>query len=108
MSVAKRFGVNLERYRREAGLTQEEVSHMAGLHRTEISQLERGGRTPRIDTLVKLAATVKARPEDLLEGIEWTPGKIYSGGFVEQHVPGLGAVQRRVPLERPIAAKGPS
>lgn len=37
----------------------------------------------------------------LLEGIEWKPGKIYPGGFVEVQVPGLGPVQRKVPIERP-------
>src|SRR4051794_15036997 len=82
MSVGKCFGANFARCRKNAGLTQEAVSHMAGLHRTEIGTLERGNRIPRIDTLVKLAATVGVKPEDLLEGIVWKPGKIYSGGFV--------------------------
>ena len=101
MSVGKCFGANFARCRKEAGLTQEAVSHMAGLHRTEIGTLERGNRIPRIDTLVKLAATVGVKPEALLEGIVWEPGKIYSGGFVEVQVPGLGPVQRKVPIERP-------
>lgn len=81
MSVAKRFGANLARARGAADLSQEQVSFMAGLHRTEISQLERGLRTPRIDTLVKLAATVSVRPEALLEGITWKPGTVRAGSF---------------------------
>jgi transcriptional regulator with XRE-family HTH domain len=101
MSVGKCFVANFARCRKEADLTQEAVSHMAGLHRTEIGTLERGNRIPRIDTLVKLAATVGVKPEDLLEGIEWKPGKIYSAGFVEVQVPGMGPVQRKVPIERP-------
>jgi len=101
MSVGEIFGANLTRCRLDAGLTQEVASFRAGLHRTEISQLERGKRIPRIDTLVKLAGAVGVKPADLLEGIEWTPGKIYSGGFVEVQVPGLGAVQKRVQTERP-------
>jgi transcriptional regulator with XRE-family HTH domain len=81
MSVGERFGANLARCRDEAGLTQEVVSHMAGPHRTEIGLLERGGRIPRIDTLVKLAAAVGVRPEALLEGIVWQPGQFRPGQF---------------------------
>jgi transcriptional regulator with XRE-family HTH domain len=50
MTIAERFGANLTRHRRAADLTQEELSVMAALHRTEISQLERGLRIPRLDT----------------------------------------------------------
>lgn len=49
MSVAEQFGRNLARCRRAAGLSQEDVSFLAGLHRTEVSQLERGLRLPRLD-----------------------------------------------------------
>lgn len=55
MTVAQRFGQNLRRYRRVADLSQEQLGIRAGLHRTEIGLLERGARTPRIDTLLKLA-----------------------------------------------------
>lgn len=54
-TVARQFGKNLHRERKRAGLSQEEVGFRASLHRTEIGLLERGARTPRIDTLVKLA-----------------------------------------------------
>jgi transcriptional regulator with XRE-family HTH domain len=51
------------------------------VHRTEISQLERGLRIPRIDTLVKLAASLNAAPAELLEGIGWEPGGTVYGSF---------------------------
>ncbi|HET7574280.1 MAG TPA: helix-turn-helix transcriptional regulator, partial [Solirubrobacterales bacterium] len=53
----------------------------ASLHRTEISQLERGLRLARIDTLVKLAGTLSVSPCELLEGIEWSPGSTTKGAF---------------------------
>jgi transcriptional regulator with XRE-family HTH domain len=81
VTVAERFGSNLARHRKAADLTQEEASFAAGVHRTEIGLLERGRRIPRIDTLVKLAATVGVRPETLLEGIVWNPGTIRRGSF---------------------------
>lgn len=82
MTVAARFGANLVRARKQSGLTQEDVSWRAELHRTEISQLERGLRTPRIDTLVKLAASLDVHPGVLLVGIVWLPGTFQRGTFV--------------------------
>lgn len=81
MSVAELFGENLARHREAAGLSQEETGIRADLHRTEISQLERGLRTARIDTLVKLAGTLGVEPSVLLEGIAWTPATVQPGRF---------------------------
>lgn len=82
--TAARFGANLSRCRRLAGLSQEEVSFRASVHRTQISQLERGLRVPRIDTLVKLQFAVGVTVEDLLTGIVWKPGEVRRGGFADQ------------------------
>lgn len=84
MSVAQLFGANLAHCRNAAGLSQEEVGIRANLHRTEISQLERGGRCARIDTLVKLAGALGITPSELLAGIEWRPAEIQPGAF---HIP---------------------
>lgn len=81
MTIAERFGANLTRHRRAADLTQEDLSVMAALHRTEISQLERGLRTPRLDTVVKLAACLEVGVEELAEGMSWRPGSVRSGQF---------------------------
>lgn len=82
MSVAERFGENLMVYRRRAGLSQEELGFRASLHRTEIGELERGVRVPRIDTLVKLAGALSVPPGDLLKGIAWKPGRTRPGRFL--------------------------
>jgi len=79
--IAARFGDNLKRVRREAVLSQDELSVRASVHRTEISQLERGLRVARIDTLIKLAASLEAAPAELLKGITWEPGDIRTGMF---------------------------
>jgi transcriptional regulator with XRE-family HTH domain len=81
VDVAARFAENLTRCRKQAGMSQEELGLGASLHRTEISQLERGLRVARIDTLVKLAGTLSISPCELLEGIEWSPGRTTSGQF---------------------------
>jgi transcriptional regulator with XRE-family HTH domain len=84
IDIAARFGDNLARHRKRADLSQEELSHLASLHRTEVSQLERGLRIPRIDTLVKLTASLEVSADDLLVGIVWTLGDYRPGGFVEK------------------------
>jgi transcriptional regulator with XRE-family HTH domain len=79
MNVAQRFGVNLVRERHRAGLSQDELSFRADLHRTEISQLERGLRLARIDTLAKVAGALEVEAAQLLDGITWKPGVTFDG-----------------------------
>ncbi len=79
--VATSFGENLASARERTGITQEELSFRAGLHRTEIGLLERGGRIPRIDTLAKLAGALGVPTSSLLDGIDWQPGEFTRGGF---------------------------
>ncbi len=81
VEIAALFGENLARCRERAELSQEELGIRAELHRTEISQLERGLRVARIDTLVKLAGALEVTPADLIDGISWTPGTMTRGGF---------------------------
>jgi transcriptional regulator with XRE-family HTH domain len=81
VDIASRFGKNLARCRRRANLSQEELSIRASLHRTEISQIERGMRLARIDTLVKLAGALGVPVSELTEGIEWSPGSATVGEF---------------------------
>jgi predicted ATPase/transcriptional regulator with XRE-family HTH domain len=66
-------GTLLRRYRRAAGLTQEELAERAGLSPHSISNLERGIRhLPRKDTIRLLADALKLSPEEhaaLLEAV---------------------------------------
>lgn len=62
-------------------MSQEAVGFAADLHRTEIGQLERGDRLPRIDTLVKLAGALNVTPCELLAGLDWKPAKGRPGRF---------------------------
>lgn len=81
MNVAEQFGANLIRCRRLADLSQDETAIRASLHRTEISQIERGLRLPRIDTLIKLMGALEADADELLAGIAWEPGEMRPGRF---------------------------
>jgi transcriptional regulator with XRE-family HTH domain len=82
MEVAQRFGENLRRLRKGAGISQEELGLRCSLHRTEIGLLERGARVPRIDTLVKIASGLGVRIDcALLDGIAWTSASTQPGAF---------------------------
>ncbi|MDX6602385.1 MAG: Helix-turn-helix domain [Solirubrobacterales bacterium] len=84
MDVAAQFGDNLVRARRLADLSQDELSVRASVHRTEISQLERGLRIARIDTLAKLCASLEVEPGELMAGIDWSTGDTRIGRFKER------------------------
>lgn len=69
--MRRRFSEKLVKARKEAGLSQEELARRCGLHRTEISLLERQGREPRLGTLVKLSSALGIPPERLCAGLSW-------------------------------------
>ncbi|HSZ13009.1 MAG TPA: helix-turn-helix transcriptional regulator [Solirubrobacteraceae bacterium] len=69
-ATREQLASNLRRHRHNAGLSQERLAEICDLHRTEIGLLERGERSPRLDTLVVLARGLQlASPCDLLDGI---------------------------------------
>ena len=53
--VKKQFGAAVRFHRDHLGISQEELAERAGLHRTYISDLERGARNPSIASIEKLA-----------------------------------------------------
>ena len=81
IDIAGRFGDNLARCRKRADLSQEALSHLASIHRTEVSQLERGLRLCRIDTLVKIRDGLEVSADELLDGIVWRVGNYRPGQF---------------------------
>jgi transcriptional regulator with XRE-family HTH domain len=68
--VRQQLADNLRHCRHEAGLSQERLAELCDLHRTEIGLIERGKRSPRLDTLVTLARALGlSSPSVLLDGI---------------------------------------
>ena len=63
-----RFARNVAQARRQAGLTQEEVSARSGVHPTEVSRIERGERDVRVSTVYRLAEALGTSPGSLLDG----------------------------------------
>jgi transcriptional regulator with XRE-family HTH domain len=79
------LGDNLARCRRRAGFSQDELSVRASLHRTEISQVERGLRMARADTILRLAGSLEIPVGDLFEGLAWQPGDVRRGRFEQKN-----------------------
>lgn len=69
MDPLVRFGYNLLRVRQARRLSQEALAERAGVHRTQMTLLETGKRSPRIETLIKLAGALEVSVETLFEGI---------------------------------------
>lgn len=66
MDIRKRLGTNLRKAREERGWSQEEFADRAGIHRTYVSDIERGARNPTILIVEKLADALGLRASDLL------------------------------------------
>ena len=66
MDARERVGLNLQRLRRERGLSQEELAHRADLHQTYVSGIERGIRNPTVVVIDKIADALGAEPDELV------------------------------------------
>jgi ribosome-binding protein aMBF1 (putative translation factor) len=64
--LADKFAVNLKSERIRRKLSQEALAAKAGLSVSYISMLERGQRTPPLDTLESLAKALAVSPTSLL------------------------------------------
>lgn len=60
------FGEQLRELRKAAGLTQEELAFRVGLDRTYISLLERGIKSPTLNTFFRLCKTLHQQPADVI------------------------------------------
>lgn len=64
------IGDVLRELRASAGLTQEELAHRAGVHRTYISLLERNEKSPTLNVLFNIARALDRRPSEVLSLVE--------------------------------------
>lgn len=67
MDIRKKVGQNIKKYRLQKGWSQEDLAFECDLHRTYVSDVERGTRNPTILVLDKLAKAMKIPPSQLLE-----------------------------------------
>lgn len=56
--VLSQFGKKLREVRQQKGISQERLAELAGLHRTYVSSVERGGRNISLLNIEKLAKSL--------------------------------------------------
>jgi transcriptional regulator with XRE-family HTH domain len=69
-SLSPAFGKALAAFRGKSGLSQEKFAAEVGMHRTHVSQLERGLKSPTLDTIAAIAAALKVKPHELVRAAE--------------------------------------
>ncbi|MCZ8324676.1 MAG: helix-turn-helix transcriptional regulator [Sphingomonadaceae bacterium] len=66
VDVRLRLARNLRRLREQKGWSQEKFAFEANIHRTYVSDIERGARNPTITVVEKLAAPLGVTVSELL------------------------------------------
>lgn len=64
--LTKKLAANLRKFRKKAGLTQEELARKLGKTSNVISNWERGDNRPDADTIERICSILKVSPNDLL------------------------------------------
>ena len=67
MDIRQRLAHNVRRLREEQGWSQEDYADRAGIHRTYVSDIERGKRNPTITVVEKLAAPFAVSSGSLID-----------------------------------------
>ncbi len=70
MTLEQVFGDILCQARNNKNISQEQLGALSGYHRTYISLLERGHKSPTLVTLFKLAETLDIKASFLIEQVE--------------------------------------
>lgn len=66
MQNLKAIGRNISKLRKSQKLSQEDLSHMAEVDRSYLSEIENGHKNISIMTLIRIAQALEVRPEDIL------------------------------------------
>lgn len=56
--------------RRDAKISQEELAHRAGIHRTYVSQIERGLKSPTLQILIQIANALDTSASQIIKDVE--------------------------------------
>lgn len=66
-NIQKKFGEKLKETRTQKGLSQEKLAFKSGLHRTYISDIERGARNVSLVNIEKIAKALGISNSELLK-----------------------------------------
>lgn len=63
--IAEIIGNRIRQYRTAKGLSQEELSHRSNMHASHLGQIERGEKSPTVDSLEKIVKALGITFEEL-------------------------------------------
>ena len=66
-TILLKFGERVRIFRKEKGLSQEDLAHKAGLHRTYIGMIERAEKNITLLNIEKIANALNISIKDLLD-----------------------------------------
>ncbi|MEG3147279.1 helix-turn-helix transcriptional regulator [Sphingomonas sp. RT2P30] len=67
MDLCRRFGLNVKRLRKQAGVSQESFADTAEIARSYMSDIERGVRNPTLQVVARIAQALGVSPGSLLD-----------------------------------------
>lgn len=68
--ILNAFGERVRKLRKEKGISQEELSFRADLHRTYIGMIERGEKNITLINIEKIAKALEISLDKLMSGLE--------------------------------------
>lgn len=69
----KALGANIQKYRKQKGLTQDQTAELCNLSTNYFRQIELGNKVPKLETFLRIAEALNVSTELLLEGnLSWT------------------------------------
>jgi transcriptional regulator with XRE-family HTH domain len=68
--ASRAFGERLRELRAREEISQDGLAHTSGIHSTSIGRIERGGREPRLTTILRLAHGLGVDPGELVNGLD--------------------------------------
>ncbi|MBI3408177.1 MAG: helix-turn-helix transcriptional regulator [Planctomycetes bacterium] len=70
--IRERFGYAVKSRREELGLTQEDLAELAKIHRTYLSDIERGSRNLSLINIERIAHSLRQSISELFKAVERT------------------------------------
>ncbi len=82
--ILKKIGSRIQKLRKKKGYTQQTFSEAIGLSNNYLSQVERGGSSPRMDKLVAIMNTLECSADDIFCDVIESGYKVRASRLSEQ------------------------
>lgn len=70
VKINEALGQVITKHRIQTKLSQEELAYRSGIHRTYVSQIERGLKSPTLSVLFKISKSLNTTPSILIAEVE--------------------------------------